>query len=110
MAATSPHYRAERLRSHVWGPGPGNHRRAPAAFPRRDAPRSPPVLGEQRRLLLEPLLRGADAVRLLDEPDDYLDVPGKRWLGRAQREADRRRKSAPSLEGVSSRRRRSRPA
>ncbi|QUI34839.1 ABC-F family ATP-binding cassette domain-containing protein [Streptomyces alfalfae] len=36
--------------------------------------------GEQKRLVLEALLRGADEVLLLDEPDNYLDVPGKRWL------------------------------
>jgi ATPase subunit of ABC transporter with duplicated ATPase domains len=32
------------------------------------------------RLALEALLRGPDQVLLLDEPDNYLDVPGKRWL------------------------------
>jgi len=36
--------------------------------------------GEQKRLVLEALLRGPDEVLLLDEPDNYLDVPGKRWL------------------------------
>ncbi len=36
--------------------------------------------GEQKRLALEALLRGTDQVLLLDEPDNYLDVPGKRWL------------------------------
>ncbi|MDT9591848.1 ATP-binding cassette domain-containing protein [Nocardioides zeae] len=36
--------------------------------------------GEQKRLVLEHLLRGPDEVLLLDEPDNYLDVPGKRWL------------------------------
>ncbi|WP_042367627.1 ABC-F family ATP-binding cassette domain-containing protein [Streptacidiphilus neutrinimicus] len=36
--------------------------------------------GEQKRLVLESLLRGPDEVLLLDEPDNYLDVPGKRWL------------------------------
>jgi ATPase subunit of ABC transporter with duplicated ATPase domains len=36
--------------------------------------------GEQKRLVLESLLRGQDAVLLLDEPDNYLDVPAKRWL------------------------------
>ncbi len=30
--------------------------------------------------MLESLLRGPDEVLLLDEPDNYLDVPGKRWL------------------------------
>jgi ATPase subunit of ABC transporter with duplicated ATPase domains len=36
--------------------------------------------GEQKRLILESLLRGPDTTLLLDEPDNYLDVPGKRWL------------------------------
>ena len=36
--------------------------------------------GEQKRLALEALLQGPDEVLLLDEPDNYLDVPGKRWL------------------------------
>jgi ATPase subunit of ABC transporter with duplicated ATPase domains len=36
--------------------------------------------GEQKRLALETLLRGPDEVLLLDEPDNYLDVPSKRWL------------------------------
>jgi ATPase subunit of ABC transporter with duplicated ATPase domains len=36
--------------------------------------------GEQKRLALEALLRGRAEVLLLDEPDNYLDVPGKRWL------------------------------
>jgi ATPase subunit of ABC transporter with duplicated ATPase domains len=36
--------------------------------------------GEQKRLALEALLRGDDDVLLLDEPDNYLDVPGKEWL------------------------------
>jgi len=39
--------------------------------------------GEQKRLVLEALLRGPDEVLLLDEPDNYLDVPGKRWLEHA---------------------------
>jgi len=38
--------------------------------------------GEQKRLVLEALLRGPDEVLLLDEPDNYLDVPAKRWLER----------------------------
>jgi len=38
--------------------------------------------GEQKRLALEALLRGPDDVLLLDEPDNYLDVPGKEWLER----------------------------
>jgi len=36
--------------------------------------------GQQKRLVLESLLRGADSTLLLDEPDNYLDVPAKRWL------------------------------
>lgn len=36
--------------------------------------------GEQKRVVLESLLRGPEEVLLLDEPDNYLDVPGKRWL------------------------------
>jgi ATPase subunit of ABC transporter with duplicated ATPase domains len=36
--------------------------------------------GEQKRLVLEALLAGPDDVLLLDEPDNYLDVPGKIWL------------------------------
>jgi energy-dependent translational throttle protein EttA len=36
--------------------------------------------GEQKRFALELLTRGADEVLLLDEPDNFLDVPAKRWL------------------------------
>jgi ATPase subunit of ABC transporter with duplicated ATPase domains len=43
--------------------------------------------GEQKRLVLEALLRGPDNVLLLDEPDNYLDVPGKTWLEDALRES-----------------------
>ena len=43
--------------------------------------------GEQKRLVLEALLRGPDEVLLLDEPDNYLDVPGKRWLEEQLRES-----------------------
>ncbi|MCU1350916.1 MAG: transporter related protein [Acidimicrobiales bacterium] len=42
--------------------------------------------GEQKRLVLEALLRGPDEVLLLDEPDNSLDVPGKRWLEARLRE------------------------
>ncbi|QKG22472.1 ABC-F family ATP-binding cassette domain-containing protein [Actinomadura verrucosospora] len=42
--------------------------------------------GEQKRLALEALLRGPDEVLLLDEPDNYLDVPGKQWLEERLRE------------------------
>jgi len=36
--------------------------------------------GEQKRLVLQALLRGPEQVLILDEPDNYLDVPSKRWL------------------------------
>jgi len=36
--------------------------------------------GEQKRLMVEALLRGPEEVLLLDEPDNHLDVPTKRWL------------------------------
>src|SRR5689334_9943938 len=49
-----------------------------------DASRDRPVRtlsgGQQKRFALELLLRGTDEVLLLDEPDNFLDVPGKRWL------------------------------
>jgi ATPase subunit of ABC transporter with duplicated ATPase domains len=38
--------------------------------------------GEQKRLALEFLLRGEADVLVLDEPDNFLDVPAKRWLER----------------------------
>ena len=36
--------------------------------------------GEQKKLVLQTLLNGTDEVLILDEPDNYLDVPAKRWL------------------------------
>ncbi|MFC7494626.1 MULTISPECIES: ABC-F family ATP-binding cassette domain-containing protein [unclassified Nocardioides] len=45
--------------------------------------------GEQKRLVLEYLLRGPDEVLLLDEPDNFLDVPGKIWLEERIRESDK---------------------
>ena len=45
--------------------------------------------GEQKRLVLEYLLRGPDQVLLLDEPDNFLDVPGKIWLEERIRESDK---------------------
>ena len=49
-----------------------------------DAVRERPVRtlsgGQQKRFALELLLRGSDEVLLLDEPDNFLDVPAKRWL------------------------------
>lgn len=43
--------------------------------------------GEQKRLVLEYLLEGPEEVLLLDEPDNYLDVPGKIWLEQRIRES-----------------------
>ncbi|GAA4037202.1 ATP-binding cassette domain-containing protein [Allokutzneria multivorans] len=45
--------------------------------------------GEQKRLVLETLFRGREQVLLLDEPDNYLDVPGKRWLEQKLAETDK---------------------
>lgn len=45
--------------------------------------------GEQKRLVLELLLRGPDEVLLLDEPDNFLDVPGKMWLEQRIRESEK---------------------
>ena len=45
--------------------------------------------GEQKRLVLEYLLAGPDEVLLLDEPDNFLDVPGKIWLEGRIKESDK---------------------
>jgi sulfate-transporting ATPase len=45
--------------------------------------------GQQKRFALELLLRGTDEVLLLDEPDNFLDVPAKRWLESRIRESDK---------------------
>jgi ATPase subunit of ABC transporter with duplicated ATPase domains len=45
--------------------------------------------GEQKRLVLDFLLRGPDEVLLLDEPDNFLDVPGKVWLEGRIRESSK---------------------
>jgi ATPase subunit of ABC transporter with duplicated ATPase domains len=45
--------------------------------------------GEQKRLVLESLLRWPDEVLLLDEPDNYLDVPAKLWLEHRLRDTDK---------------------
>ncbi len=50
---------------------------------------SPLSGGEQKRLVLESLLSGPDEVLLLDEPDNYLDVPGKIWLEQRLRASDK---------------------
>lgn len=45
--------------------------------------------GQQKRFALDLLLRGGDEVLLLDEPDNFLDVPGKRWLEARLRESSK---------------------
>jgi sulfate-transporting ATPase len=45
--------------------------------------------GEQKRFALEILLTGPDEVLVLDEPDNFLDVPAKRELERMIRESDK---------------------
>jgi sulfate-transporting ATPase len=45
--------------------------------------------GQQKRFALDLLLRGVDEVLLLDEPDNFLDVPGKRWLEARLRESSK---------------------
>jgi energy-dependent translational throttle protein EttA len=45
--------------------------------------------GQQKRFALDLLLRGGDEVLLLDEPDNFLDVPAKRWLEARLRESDK---------------------
>jgi ATPase subunit of ABC transporter with duplicated ATPase domains len=45
--------------------------------------------GEQKRLVLEYLLAGPDEVLLLDEPDNFLDVPGKIWLEQRLSESEK---------------------
>ncbi|MCR3720282.1 MULTISPECIES: ABC-F family ATP-binding cassette domain-containing protein [Prauserella salsuginis group] len=55
----------------------------------RDRPVDTLSGGEQKRLILEALLRGPDELLLLDEPDNSLDVPGKRWLEQRLSETDK---------------------
>ena len=64
------------------GLGPRHRRRAVASRSTQAQHREVRTLsgGEQKRLVLEALLRGPDEVLLLDEPDNALDVPTKRWL------------------------------
>jgi sulfate-transporting ATPase len=45
--------------------------------------------GQQKRFALDLLLRGPDEVLLLDEPDNFLDVPAKRWLETKLQESDK---------------------
>ena len=57
-----------------------------------DACRDRPVRtlsgGQQKRFALELLLRGTDEVLLLDEPDNFLDVPGQALAGGAAARVD----------------------
>ncbi|GAA1746623.1 ABC-F family ATP-binding cassette domain-containing protein [Luedemannella helvata] len=45
--------------------------------------------GQQKRFALVLLLRSANEVLLLDEPDNFLDVPAKRWLEAELKESDK---------------------
>ncbi|HWS38223.1 MAG TPA: ATP-binding cassette domain-containing protein [Actinoplanes sp.] len=45
--------------------------------------------GEQKRFALDLLFRGTEEVLLLDEPDNFLDVPAKRWLEQRMRESSK---------------------
>ncbi|MCD0442200.1 ATP-binding cassette domain-containing protein [Glycomyces sp. A-F 0318] len=45
--------------------------------------------GEQKRFALQLLLQGRDEVLVLDEPDNFLDVPAKRELEQAIRDSDK---------------------
>lgn len=45
--------------------------------------------GEQKRLHLELLLGSEYDVLLLDEPDNFLDIPGKRWLAEQLERSDK---------------------
>ena len=45
--------------------------------------------GEAKRLVLELLLAGLERVLLLDEPDNFLDVPAKLWLEERLRASDK---------------------
>ena len=55
----------------------------------RDRPVATLSGGQQKRFALELLLRGSDEVLLLDEPDNFLDVPSKRWLEARLNESDK---------------------
>jgi energy-dependent translational throttle protein EttA len=55
----------------------------------RDRPVATLSGGQQKRFALELLLRGSDEVLLLDEPDNFLDVPAKRWLEGRLRGSDK---------------------
>ncbi|MDP9234124.1 MAG: ATP-binding cassette domain-containing protein [Actinomycetota bacterium] len=43
--------------------------------------------GEQKRLALEVLFRSEFDILLLDEPDNFLDIPAKRWLEELMQES-----------------------
>ena len=45
--------------------------------------------GEQKRLVLELLFASEYGILLLDEPDNFLDIPGKRWLADRINESDK---------------------
>ncbi|MCP5031779.1 MAG: ABC-F family ATP-binding cassette domain-containing protein [Actinomycetia bacterium] len=45
--------------------------------------------GEQKRLVLELLFSSEHEILLLDEPDNFLDIPGKSWLADRLNESDK---------------------
>jgi ATPase subunit of ABC transporter with duplicated ATPase domains len=45
--------------------------------------------GEQKRLVLELLFRSDSEVLLLDEPDNFLDIPSKHWLEDKMNQSDK---------------------
>jgi len=45
--------------------------------------------GEAKRLLLEAIFRSEANILLLDEPDNFLDLEGKRWLERRMIESNK---------------------
>ncbi|MDH3683643.1 MAG: ATP-binding cassette domain-containing protein, partial [Acidimicrobiia bacterium] len=45
--------------------------------------------GEQKRLQLELLFRSELDILLLDEPDNFLDIPGKQWLADRLNDSDK---------------------
>ena len=55
--------------------------------------------GQQKRFALELLLRGTDEVLLLDEPDNFLDVPGQALAGGAAARVAKSRSSTSRTTG-----------
>lgn len=45
--------------------------------------------GEGKQIALDALFSSDSEILLLDEPDNYLDIPGKRWLEKCVRESEK---------------------